>query len=139
MRPMITASGSSSSLAQVAVTMDTKGRVRTSVEQRRIILAEFERRGLSAAQFAKRSGLKYSTLAAWVLRERRSKTTIPAPAVRLLEAVVGPAQGGTTATLILQLPGGARLEVNNTQQAALAAELVRSLAKTSTSSVESPC
>ena len=80
-------------------------------------------------QFAKSSRLKYSTLAAWVLHERRSKSPSPGPAVRLLEAVVGPAQGGTSFPLILQLPGGARLEVNNTQQAALAAELVRSLAK----------
>ena len=126
---MISTSDSSLSVSPVAVTMDTKGRVRTSVEQRRLILAEFERSGVSAVQFAKRAGLKYSTLAAWVLRERRSKTLHPAPSVRLLEAVVDPAQGKTSSSLVLQLPGGARLEVNNTQQAALAAELVRFLAK----------
>jgi transposase-like protein len=119
--------------------MDTKGRVRISDEQRRLILAEFKRSSVSAAQFAKRAGLKYSTLAAWVLRERRSKPPSPAQPVRLLEAVVDPAQGRSSSSLILQLPGGARLEVNNTQQAVLAAELVRSLAKTSASLVESPC
>jgi transposase-like protein len=108
--------------------MDTKGRVRTSVEQRRLILAEFERSGVSAVQFAKRAGLKYSTLAAWVLRERRSKTLHPAPSVRLLEAVVDPAQGKTSSSLVLQLPGGARVEIQNGRQAALAAELVRFLA-----------
>lgn len=116
-------------MAQAPVTLDTQGRVRTSLEQRRLILAEFERSGLSAVQFAKQAGLKYSTLAAWVLRERRSKSPSPAPAVRLLEAVASPAQGGTSSALILQLPGGARLEVNNTPQAALAAELIRALAK----------
>jgi hypothetical protein len=136
---MISTSSSSSVLPQVPVTVDTKGRVRTSVEQRRLILAEFERSGVSAVQFAKSSGLKYSTLAAWVLRERRSKRSSPAPPLRLLEAVVGPAQGGAPSSLLVQLPGGAQLEVNNTHQAALAAALVRSLAKTSTSSVESPC
>jgi transposase-like protein len=129
MRAMISGSSSSSSLPQVPVTLDTKGRVRTSVEQRRLILAEFERSGVSAVQFARRAGLKYSTLAAWVLRERRSKTLQQAPSVRLLEAVVDPAQGETSSSLVLQLPGGARLEVNNAQQAALAAELVRFLAK----------
>jgi transposase-like protein len=139
MRAMITTSSSSSSLPPVAVTMDTKGRVRTSAEQRRLILAEFERSGLSAVEFAKRAGLKYSTLAAWVLRERRSKSPTAAPPLRLLEAVVGPAQAGAPSSLILQLPGGARLEVNNTRQAALAAELVRSLAKASSSPVGSPC
>ena len=105
--------------------MDTRGRVRTSIEQRRLILAEFERSGVSAVQFAKRSGLKYATLAGWVARERRSKTASQAPPVRLLEAVVGPAQGGTSSSLLVQLPSGARVEVNNMQQAALAAELIR--------------
>ena len=109
--------------------MDTRGRVRTSLEQRRLILAEFERSGLSAVQFAKRAGLKYSTLAAWVLRYRRSKPSSQAQSVRLLEAVVDPAQGGAAGSLILQLPGGARMEVSTLPQAALAAELVRSLAK----------
>jgi transposase-like protein len=139
MRAMITASNSASSLSQVPVTMDTKGRVRTSAEQRRLILAEFERSGVSAVQFARRAGLKYSTLAAWVLRERRSKPRSQVQPVRLLEAVVDPAQTGTSSSLILQLPGGARMEIENVQQAALAAELVRSLAKTSTNSAESPC
>jgi hypothetical protein len=139
MRAMITTSGSASSLAQVPVTMDTRGRVRTSADQRRLILVELERSGLSAAQFAKRAGLKYSTLAAWVLRSRRPKLPGPSQPVRLLEAVAGPAPGAIAGPLLLQLPGGARLEIENSQQAALAAELVRSLAKTSTSSVESPC
>jgi transposase-like protein len=128
MRAMISTSISSSSLSQVPVTMDTQGRMRTSAEQRRLILAEFERSGVSAVEFAKRAGLKYSTLAAWVLRERRSKPRSQGQPVRLLEAVVAPAQGGTSSSLILRLPGGARLEVNNAQQAALAAELVRALA-----------
>jgi hypothetical protein len=46
----------------VPVTLDTQGRVRGSNEQRRLILAEFERGGVSAALFAKQTWLKYSTL-----------------------------------------------------------------------------
>ncbi len=46
------ASGSNS-LPHVPVTLDSKGRVRVSKEQRRLVLAEFERSGISAAQFAK--------------------------------------------------------------------------------------
>jgi hypothetical protein len=38
---------------KLPVTMDTKGRVRTSKEQRRVILAEFERSGVSASRFAR--------------------------------------------------------------------------------------
>ena len=47
--------------------------MRTSKEQRRVILAEFERSGLSATQFAQGSGLKYSTFAGWLSRYRRRK------------------------------------------------------------------
>jgi hypothetical protein len=50
------------------VTLDTKGRVRTSKEQRRVILDEFGRSGLSAVRFAKQTGLKHSTLAGWLQR-----------------------------------------------------------------------
>jgi transposase-like protein len=109
------------------VTADTKGRVRTSKEQRRAILAEFERSGGSAAQFAQRAGLKYSTFAGWLQRYRRRKRPGPKSAVRLLEAVVGPPllnQG-----LEVQLPGGARLEIREASHVALVAALVRALEK----------
>ena len=45
-------------MPKLPVTMDTKGRMRTTKEQRRIVLAEFERSGVSAAQFAQRAGVK---------------------------------------------------------------------------------
>jgi transposase-like protein len=115
----------------VPVTVDTKGRVRASKEQRRVILAEFERSGVSAAQFAKLTGLKYSTLAGWLQRYRRTKPPGRARQVRLLEAVVeqSPGAGGQNPTvMVLQLPGGVRLEVADERQAALAAVLVRALA-----------
>lgn len=57
MRAMISTSSSASSLPQVPVPVDSKGRVRTSAEQKRLILAEFERSGVSVVQFAKRAGL----------------------------------------------------------------------------------
>ena len=107
--------------------MDTKGRVRASEEQRRAILAEFERSGLSAAQFARRSGLKYSTFAGWLQRYRRRKRPRLKSAVRLLEAVVGPAP--LNPALELQLPGGVRLEIREASQVALVVALVRALGK----------
>jgi transposase-like protein len=116
----------------VPVTLDTQGRVRASKEQRRLILAEFERSGVSAARFAKQTGLKYSTLAGWLQRYRRAKPGGRARPVRLLEAVVeqaskpGPQNKGV---LVLQLPGGARVEISEVKQAALAAALVGELAR----------
>ena len=78
----------STSLPRVPVTLDSKGRVRVAKEQRRLVLAEFERSGISAAQFAKVSGIKYSTFAGWLQRQRRAKPKGQPRAVRLLEAVV---------------------------------------------------
>ena len=131
---MISTSGSESSSVtaaavtpQLPVTVDTKGRVRTSKEQRRVILAEFERSGVSVAQFAQRTGLKYSTFAAWVQRYRRPKRPGLKSHVRLLEAVVAPAP--LTSPLQVQLPGGARLELREASQVPLVAALVRALEK----------
>lgn len=119
-------------IQNVPVTVDSQGRVRVSKGQREIILREFERSGVSATQFAQRTGLKYSTLAGWLQRYRRTKTRQWARSVRLLEAVVEAAQpsgGKNPLALVLELPGGARVEIGGVKQAALAAELLRALAK----------
>jgi transposase-like protein len=121
------AAGASAQVQNVPVTMDTKGRVRASKEQRRLILAEFERSGMSAARFAKQTGLKYSTLAGWLQRYRRAKPQGRARQVRLLEAMVEQAQ--PSIALWVHLPGGARMEISHTNQAALAAGLLQALAK----------
>ena len=102
--------------------------MRTSQEQRRVILAEFERSGVSAVQFARRTGLKYSTFAAWLQRYRRTKRPKRRSPLRLLEAVVGPAP---LIVVQVQLPGGARLDIREAGQIPLAAALVRAL--------EQPC
>ena len=112
-------------LPKLPVTMDTKGRVRTSKEQRRLILAQYEHSGMSAAQFAQRTGLKYSTLAAWVQRYRRTKRPDRKSPVRLLEAVVAPAP--LSPALLVELPGGARLEICEVGQVPLVAALLRAL------------
>lgn len=98
-------------MPKLPATADSKGRLRTSKEQRRVILAEFERSGISAAAFAQRTGLKYSTFAAWVQRYRRTKRPVRKSPLRLLEAVATqPAP--IVVPLQVQLPGGARLEIS---------------------------
>ena len=114
---------------KVPVTVDTQGRVRTSQAQRRAILEEFARSGESAAGFAQRTGLKYSTLAGWLQRYRRSKPLRRAQPLRLLEAVVASAPSTVAGALVLQFPGGVRVEVADEKQAVLAAALVQALAK----------
>lgn len=129
---MISTSGSDGSPAvtpavipKLPVTLDTKGRVRTSKEQRRVLLAEFARSGLSAAQFARQTGLKYSTFALWVQRYRRTKRSRRKPLVQLLEAVVTPPP--SLSALLVQLPGGAQVELREASQVPLVAALVRAL------------
>lgn len=131
---MITPSGSdsvptpaSSPAAKLSVTLDTQGRVRTTQEQRRLILAEFDRSGMSAAQFARRTGLKYSTFALWVARHRRPRRPARQAPVRLLEAVLTP--DTPAPALTVWLPGGARLEIREGGQVPLAAALVHALEK----------
>lgn len=131
---MITPSISAAPLAASAVVtpklpvhLDTKGRVRVSKEQRRLLLAEFARGSESAPRFAQRMGLKYSTFAAWVHRYGRTKRPARQSPLRLLEAVVTPA--AAVAALWVQLPGGARVELREASQVSLVAALVRALEK----------
>jgi transposase-like protein len=115
-------------MPKLAATADSKGRLRTSKEQRRVILAEFERSGISAVAFAQRTGLKYSTFAAWVQRYRRTKRPVRKSPLRLLEAVATqPAP--VVVPLQVQLPGGARLEISEASQIPLAAALLGALEK----------
>ena len=132
---MITTSGSDAvsvttgaAMPKLPVTADTKGRLRASKEQRRVILAKFAQSGMSAAQFARRTGLKYSTFAGWLQRYRRVKQPARKPALRLLEAVVTPAAPAAE-LLAVHLPGGARLEMNEASQIPLVVALVRALEK----------
>jgi len=128
--PETSTSVPSCSIQNVPVTMDSKGRVRVSKEQRQPILTEFERSRVSATQFAKRIGLKYSTLAGWLQRYRRAKSRRCARSVRLLEAVVEEAQNsGDKSPLVLELPGGAKVQITDAKQATLAAILLRTLAR----------
>jgi len=118
----------SSLVESVPVTLDSKGRLRVSKEQRRAILEKFEQSGVSGAEFAKLTGLKYSTLAGWRQRYRRRQRQGP---VRLLEAVVEPSAcaNGASAALVLRLAGGAQIELSDSKQIPLAASLIRALAQ----------
>ena len=109
--------------------MDTRGRVRASMEQRRAILTEFERSGVCAAQFAKVTGLKYSTFAGWLQRYRRAKPKPSPKRLRLLEAVVapGPGQERTSGNVVVQLPGQVRVELSSLAQVQLVTELIKAL------------
>lgn len=114
---------------------DAAGRVWTPRAQREAALDEFERGGLAATKFAAHIGVKYSTFAAWVAKRRKARSegsvatgpTPGGPRFGWVEATVERPGGGGERALWVHLPGGARLEVRDGQQAALAAQLLRAL------------
>ena len=111
---------------------DVLGRVRTPPERREALLDEFEKSGMSGAQFATFVGVKYQTLANWVQRRRRAAAPqangAEAAAPRWVEAVLeGEAGLRAGGALRVHLPGGAHLEIVDRRQALLAAEVLRAL------------
>jgi|SRR5580704_5099133 hypothetical protein len=119
---------------EAIIKTDGLGRIKTPPERRRTLLEEFERSGLSGKKFAALAGIKYQTFASWLQKRRgQGKSQAkPADTVRWLEAVVEKAQTSgvrSPVALVVELPGGARMEISDATQAGLAASLLRSLAQ----------
>ncbi|HEX7652818.1 MAG TPA: helix-turn-helix domain-containing protein [Verrucomicrobiae bacterium] len=130
---MITERGNNSSplttwSAQMPVQADTRGRLRVTAVQRRELVAAFVASGESLPHFARRLGLKYSTVARWV-QLRRGKGRARTPRLQLVEAVVDTPPASAGPALVLHLPGGVRTEVATPRQLTLAAQLIHSLAR----------
>lgn len=123
--------------AATLIKTDVLGRMRHTREQRERILDEYERSGLSGPKFAVLCGVKYQTLATWLQRRKRQRNAYPkrqpqrksGVQVRWLEAAVSAAAPANLSGLLLQLPGGVRVEIANPQHIVLAAALVRALEK----------
>ena len=116
--------------------VDKAGRVWTPREQREAALDEFERSGMPASKFAERIGVKYSTFATWAHQRRKARGCGDAvreqrggpAALKWVEAVPEEAGASPAAhALVVHLQCGARMEIGDASQAALAAELLRAL------------
>ena len=128
-----------SEIASNILPTDSKGRVRASRERREQLLDEFEKSGLSGAQFARTVGLKYQTFAFWRQQRQKSKPVVATPqasdkaaTVEWLETVIDKAQasaGIPGSTLMVRLPSGVAIELANASQASLAAALLRAWEK----------
>jgi len=115
---------------------DVLGRVKTPLARREQLLDEFERSGLSGQKFAELVGIKYQTFATWAQKRRRARGAYPVvkrpKQLRWLEAVVGEGQSSDDKIplpLVLELPGGAKVQIADAKQATLAAVLLRALEK----------
>jgi hypothetical protein len=95
----------------------------------------FEFRGLPERSLPRTVGLKYQTFAFWRQERQRSKP-VPtegsspkkAATVQWLETVISEAQASAR-FLVVRLPSGAAMEVNNSSQVAAAAALLRAWEK----------
>ena len=109
--------------------LDARGRVRTGRERREELLVEFDRSGVSGARFARMAGIKYQTFAGWLHQRRmRSAGGKRSKQVTWVEAAVKPA-GAEGASLRVQLPGGAWMDLASSAQMHGAALLLRELAR----------
>lgn len=117
--------------------IDSKGRVRVSPARREEVLDEFERSGMTGAQFARTIGLKYQTFAFWRQQRQKRKPGASVPpqrtaTVEWLETVIDKAQSSSAVSasaLMVRLPSGAVLELANVSQVSVAAALLRAWEK----------
>lgn len=128
--------------------VDRRGHVLVKRERREALLDEFERCGVSAAEFAAQIGVKYQTFAHWRQKRKNRRQAMavqaaaPVPAALMapqpevgahwVEAVVeagvhGEQVAAIEPALTLALPGGASMELSTPGQMKLAAELLKAL------------
>lgn len=115
--------------------VDSRGRVRVNAKRREALLGEYDRVGLSGPDFAAHYGIKYQTLATWLQKRKRAEAAQAAVGkmkwleVETKSSVRTMEPGEKCGGLQVELPGGARLEIENGDQITLAAGLIVALEK----------
>lgn len=97
-------------------------RTATGLAQRRQLLAEYERSGLSIAAFARKQGISYQTFYAWVAQNS------PKPKVCFAEVEL--AAPSTAEPILIELGRHARVRLSSAAQVSLAARLLKELEAT---------
>ena len=112
--------------------VDEAGRVQMPPGKREAMLAEYDRSGMTGAQFARFVGVRYSTLMYWLQKRRKEagrgqpETTCGRDHPRWLEARVE-AEVPKSENVVVEMGGGIRMLVGNRTQAALAGEVLRAM------------
>ena len=112
--------------------VDEVGRVQTPPEKREAMLAEYERSGMTGAQFARFVGVRYSTLMYWLQKRRKEAghgeqiATRRQDHPRWLEARVE-GEVPKSENIVVEVGGGIRMQVGNHTQAVLAGEVLRAM------------
>ena len=96
------------------------------------MLAEYDRSGMTGAQFARFVGVRYSTLMYWLQKRRKEagqseQTVTPRQDhAGWLEARVG-GEVPKSENIMVEMGGGVRMLIGNRTQAALAGEVLRAM------------
>ena len=112
--------------------VDEVGRVRMPPERREAMLGEYDRSGMTGAQFARFVGVRYSTLMYWLQKRRKeagqSEQTVTARQDHpgWLEARVE-GEVPKSENIMVEMGGGVRTLIGNRTQAALAGEVLRAM------------
>jgi transposase-like protein len=110
--------------------VDEAGRVQMPPGKREAMLAEYDRSGMTGAQFARFVGVRYSTLMYWLQKRRKeagpSEQTARPAHPRWLEAHEE-GEVPKCENLVVEVGGGVRILVGSRTQAALAGEVLRAM------------
>ena len=113
--------------AGVIIKSDHCGHARYTSQYKQEVLCAFESSSLSAPDFARQCGIKYSTLASWFAargcgKAKPSRKNTPAFLITEVSEQTG------ACSLEVQLPGAALARVADAEQIRLLATLLRQLA-----------
>ncbi len=120
---------------------DCLGRILIRPEHREALLDKFEQGTLSAQQFAKQHGIKYTTFATWNQKRKRQQGAYPnkldskdtqlinslTEVVALGQNALAPKASNTTSGINVKLGGKAEISLHDETQIALAAKLILAL------------
>jgi transposase-like protein len=110
--------------------VDEAGRVQMPPGKREAMLSEYDRSGMTGAQFARFVGVRYSTLMYWLQKWRKeagpSEQTARPDHPRWLEARVE-GEVPKCENLVVEMGSGVRMLVGSRTQAALAGEVLRAM------------
>ena len=110
--------------------VDEAGRVIVPRQRREAILDDYERSGMTGAQYARHVGVKYPTFMNWVQARRRERCRmmengrVAAGSSPWIEAVV---EGGDSGGLEVELCGEVRIRIGDRGRVGLAVEVLRGL------------
>jgi transposase-like protein len=107
--------------------VDAVGRVCTPREKREEIVAAYRKSGMTGRQFAQYIGVKYPTLMSWIGKANREGSGGKPTSGEGFQWVEAHIESGAEA-LVVEIGGMAKMEVSNSKQAGLAAQILSALA-----------